>query len=208
MSFFFGDNSSKRVRPELPDYSALWKQYKGELDNINRRTEGGIADIRARMAAVGATGEITEGEINRIKGEGNLEIAALRNSTTYSLLEEGFAIATQQVGNPYDKPIAGVQDFMLRTDRLPDKTIDTSAGRSVSSVTVPQYSAPYRRKALPTNLEQYFGEYYPFTPDKPGSTADRRAEAAAAGASGGVSATSGAASNPLLPVMTQEEIWR
>lgn len=187
----------KTPRSTGPDYGTLWKQYKGEMDNINRRTEGGIADIRARFAAVGAAPELLNAETNRLREAGNLDIAALKQSATYAALEEGFGIASGKVGNPYSTQLAGWEQFAWKErERAPTEAEKAQFVSTEHSTGVPRYTERYRDKPPPATMEEYFNQFYPAATtsvETPEEKVRHAATGYADGSSGGV------APNPLLP---------
>lgn len=198
--------SHKRPKYALPDYGALWKQYKGEFDNINKRTEGGIADIRARFAATGASSDILDAEANRLRESGNLEIAALRNSTTYAALEEGFGIATQKVGNPYSGAPAGMEDFATRQRQRDPTAEEKAAFHSTDRNAQPaQYFESYRLNEPPVTMDDYYNKYYPAADAAVSETPEEKARRGASGYGG---ASGGAAPSPLFPAFSNfNDIW-
>jgi len=204
MSFISGP---KIPKSGAPDYKAIWQQYKGEFDNINKRTEGGIADIRARFAATGASPDLLDAEANRLRETGRLDIAALRQSTTYAALEEGFAIATGRAGNPYSDALAGVEDFGVK-QRQRDPTPEEKAQfhSTDSNAQEPRYYDQYRLKEPPKTLEEYFQQYYPTAPSSAAETPEEKVRRAATGYGGGDSG--GTTPNPLLPSFKNpNDVW-
>jgi hypothetical protein len=79
------------VSGELPpDFQSLWKQYAGEMDNINRQNEGELAAVRARLSAAGATPDILMMQTEHLESQRKSKVAKLQAAPGFQKMLEEF----------------------------------------------------------------------------------------------------------------------
>lgn len=89
-------------KPVAPDYKQAWKQYSGELANINRRNEGELAAVRARLSAAGASPELIKMQSEHLESQRKRDVDILQGGASYGLLKEGYEIGRGERANPYE----------------------------------------------------------------------------------------------------------
>lgn len=200
-------------RPEpvpLPDLGALWKSYSGWMSNINRRNEGQLADVRARLSAAGATPELIKMQSEHLESQRSKEIAEIQGGATYRQLQEGYGIAMGGA-NPYAGDPLGSEQFRERVEITQKPGIVTKYGTGEDATASWQEEGMIDERKVtpgraPVGFEQYFSEFYG-APDAgenasaAGDAAKQRAKTAAGGAAptvapGAAGSSSGAAANP------------
>jgi len=92
---------------DAPDYSTLWKTYQGYLDNVNQGVNQEIGEIRARLAAAGASTESITRQVEYLEGQRKSKIDEFELGATASQLREGYEIATGRAANPYKSSLPG-----------------------------------------------------------------------------------------------------
>jgi len=200
-----GDEGGAMPKLQQPDYANYWKQYTGWLANINKRTEGQLADVRARMSAAGASPDMLMQQTEHLESQRKSDIATLEGGPTYGYLKEGFDIASGKASNPYDKDMPGAV------------TPPNTTGRGYSPGEWEEISGGPDRSAVPPTLSEYYGKFFGTaagaTPQTEAEQATARAKMAAGGAvikgggGGSVGSASGAASSPALGGSTKDTFW-
>jgi hypothetical protein len=71
------------------------------MANINRRNEGELASVRARLSAAGATPDLLKMQTEHLESQRSKDIAGLQSGATYATLQEGYQIARGDVASPY-----------------------------------------------------------------------------------------------------------
>lgn len=115
MSFGGSGGGFQPTPSALPDYKSLWSTYAGWMENINKRNEGEVASVRARLSAQGARPDLIKMQTEHLESQRVGELEELKSTSTYGALQEGFDIAVGKKVSPYSSVPAGFADFRATT---------------------------------------------------------------------------------------------
>ena len=213
MSGLLGDADEPAVqKPAVPDYANYWKQYRGWIQNINDRTTGQLADVRARLSAAGASPDQLMMQTEHLESQRKSELAKLEGGQTKRFLDEAYAIATGKKANPYATDLPGMEMEEYDTGEVAVAFEGTDAEPARPGGPV----MGKRPKALSAaSMEEYFNQYFGDGSTAPevdaGANAKKRAKMAASGGkSQGAGAPSGDSGSVASAVFgsTDDTFWR
>lgn len=138
--------------PKLPppDFETYWKQYSGWMQNINRRTEGELSSVRARLSAAGASPDLIKMQTEHLESQRTREIGDITAGQTYRFLQEGFDIASGARVNPYNTAMPGTSPAVAGTaDAEGNVTGGSPAQFTTAANLSAYYTATYGQLATP-----------------------------------------------------------
>lgn len=142
----------------LPDLGKLWKTYSGWFSNINRRNEGELAAVRARLSAAGADPDLVKMQTEHLESQRKKEIEDIQNTETFKALNEVYRATVHGAANPYAGQPLGWEQWNAPPDNWLQTVRDAQASENPWTPTREEPPPFVPRDKV--SFEEYYTEFY------------------------------------------------